>query len=1070
MTHPPRRRRAVAVTGATALLASLLVPATASADEHSDVFVSEIHYDNAGTDTGEAIEVQAPAGMDLTGWSVVLYNGSNGEVYGTAELVGAVPDSGVVVVERAGIQNGSPDGLALVDSSGSVVEFLSYEGTMTAVGGAADGMTSTDIGVQQPGDTPIGESLQRIDGTWTGPLPSSFGSLNGTADPEPATVVINEFSASTTGTDVEFLEVLGAPDTDYGNLHILEVEGDADSASGAVDEAVAVGATDAEGRWYTDLEANTLENGTMTLLLVEGYAGQTDLDVDGDGVLDAGTGITVIDSVAVHDGGTGDLTYSETVLVADYDGLPFAPGGASRIPDGTDTDSVTDWVRNDFDLAGIEGYEGSLVEGEAVNTPGRANTTVLDGGGGDPGDPVDVCEVTATPIGKVQGSGEGTLLDGQTVTIRGTVVGDFQEGGFDGYYLQDTGDGDPATSDGIFVYAPSGEEVSVGDVVGVTGTATEHFGLTQVKDVTTEVCATGAELPAATVLEMPVQDHEPYEGMLVTYPEQLSILEYYNYGRYGELVLGLGDGTDRQYQPTAIYEPGSSQAVALAEHNAAYRITLDDGLSGQNPAFLRHPNGAAFTLDNSFRGGDLVSNLTGIMDYRFDGWKVQPTEPADYTVVNERPDVPEVGGTTTVASFNVLNYFTTLGSRGADTVAELERQEAKIVAAINEMDADVVGLIEIENDGDVSVANLVDALNEAAGEERWSYVATGTVGSDEITTAFIYQVDEVEPVGDFALLHSGVDERFADEYNRPALAQTFEDLATGGTVTVINNHLKSKGSSCADAGDPTDPDGQGNCNLVRTAAAEALAEWAESDPTMTGTENVLIIGDLNSYDKEDPIDVLRAAGYTDLLLQEEGEYAYTYVFDGMLGYLDYALANEALAGQVVDAAAWAINADEPSVIDYDLSFKEEPQAALFEADPYRSSDHDPVIVGLDLTVAEPDTVAPELEVVVEPPHIWPANNKWRNLTTVVMATDDSGEEPTVTLVSADADGGEIEVVDDHRFRVKAELGATYTLTYEATDAAGNPTTTSVTVEVAKPGKGKGLDKDKPGAPGRPGGR
>src|SRR5690606_38096041 len=153
----------------------------------------------------------------------------------------------------------------------------------------------------------------------------------------------------------------------------------------------------------------------------------------------------------------------------------------------------------------------------------------------------------------------------------------------------------------------------------------------------------------------------------------------------------------------------------------------------------------------------LVSNLTGILDYRFDVWKVQPTEPADYTAVNERPAVPEVGGTTTVAAFNVLNYFTTLGSRGADTMAELERQEAKIVAAINQMDADVVGLIEIQNDGDVSVANLVDALNEAVGEERWSYVATGVVGSDEITTAFIYQVDEVEPVGDFALLHSDVD-------------------------------------------------------------------------------------------------------------------------------------------------------------------------------------------------------------------------------------------------------------------------------------------------------------------------
>ncbi|MFC5040892.1 ExeM/NucH family extracellular endonuclease [Ornithinimicrobium kibberense] len=804
----------------------------------------------------------------------------------------------------------------------------------------------------------------------------------------------------------------------------------------------------------------------MTLLLVEGYAGQTDLDVDGDGVLDAGTGITVIDSVAVHDGGTGDLTYSETVLVADYDGLPFAPGGASRIPDGTDTDSVTDWVRNDFDLAGIEGYEGSLVEGEAVNTPGRANTTVLDGGGGDPGDPVDVCEVTATPIGKVQGSGEGTPLDGQTVTIRGTVVGDFQDGGFDGYFVQDAGDDKPATSDGIFVYARGGAQVSEGDLVTVVGTAGEYEGQTQLSGVTVEVCDTGTELPTPTELSLPVDDHEAYEGMLVTFPQDLSILEYFNYGRYGELALGLGDGTDRQYQPTAVYEPGSGSALALLEYNAAHRITLDDGRSWQNPDPLRHPNGQEFSLENSFRGGDTLSDVTGILDYRFDDWRVQPTVGAVHTVVNERPEVPEVGGTTTVASFNVLNYFTTLESRGADTVAEFERQEAKIVAAINEMDADVVGLIEIENNGDVAVGTLVDALNEAVGEDRWAFISTGTVGTDAITTAFIYQPAEVTPVGDFAVLDSSVDERFNDEKNRPALAQTFEENLTGAQFTVVNNHLKSKGSDCDDLGDPDTGDGAGNCNLTRAAAADALGDWANSDPTGTGTEDVLIIGDLNSYDKEDPIDALEADGFVDMLALLQGEYAYSYVFDGMLGYLDYAMASASMLENVTGAAAWAINADEPSVIDYDMSYKKDAQDALFAPDPYRSSDHDPVIVGLDL-----DVEAPEVDAFVEPPHIWPANGKWRNVTTVIDATDNLDEDLTITLVGAEAsEGGKVEVVDDARFRVLAVLGAEYTFTYDVTDDSDNTTTVTLTVTVEKPGKGKGLDKDKPGAPGRPGGR
>ena len=113
-------------------------------------------------------------------------------------------------------------------------------------------------------------------------------------------------------------------------------------------------------------------------------------------------------------------------------------------------------------------------------------------------------------------------------------------------------------------------------------------------------------------------------------------------------------------------------------------------------------------------GGDLLTNVTGVLDYHFGGWSVQPTEAADYTAGNPRPEVPEVGGEVTVASFNVLNYFTTLGYRGAESAEEFDRQEAKIVSAIAEIDADVVGLIEIENNG-TAVPTLVDALNDDDG-------------------------------------------------------------------------------------------------------------------------------------------------------------------------------------------------------------------------------------------------------------------------------------------------------------------------------------------------------------------
>jgi predicted extracellular nuclease len=131
----------------------------------------------------------------------------------------------------------------------------------------------------------------------------------------------------------------------------------------------------------------------------------------------------------------------------------------------------------------------------------------------------------------------------------------------------------------------------------------------------------------------------------------------------------------------------------------------------------------------------------------------------------------------------------------------------------------------------------------------------------------------------------------------------------------------------------------------------------------------LIIGDLNSYDKEDPIDALidgsddtpgTGDDFADLLSVFEGETAYTYLFDGQLGYLDYALANQSMQGQVTGATAWHVNADEPDIIDYDTTFKMDAQDALYAPDQYRSSDHDAVIVGLRLD-REPPRVKADLE-------------------------------------------------------------------------------------------------------------
>jgi len=685
-----------------------------------------------------------------------------------------------------------------------------------------------------------------------------------------------------------------------------------------------------------------------------------------------------------------------------------------------------------------------------------------------------MCGDDYSPIYTIQGSGFASDFDGTEVAVEGIVVGDFQIGK-SGYYIQDAaGDGDPATSDGIFVYDTS-TDVIVGDHVRVRGYVDEYFNLTEITGVS-QVWQCGTASVDPTPISLPltaVTDLEAYEGMLVTFPQSLYISEYYNFARYGEIVLS----TDRQFQPTATYDPGSVEAAQMLADNLLGRIKLDDGRGSQNPDPALHPNGSVFDLSNLFRGGDVLVNLTGVVDYNYSEYKIQPTIGADYVPANPRTAQPDdVGGNLIVASFNVLNYFTTLDDgtndicgpnqnlecRGADTDDEFTRQRAKIIAALTAMDADVVGLIEIENNEYEAVADLVNGLNFAVGAGTYAYVDTGYIGGDAIKVAFIYKTGTVSLVGDHAILDESVDSRFIDTKNRPALAQTFMDNDTGGIFTAVVNHLKSKGSSCADIGDPDLGDGAGNCNLTRTAAAEALVDWLATDPTSSGDADFLIIGDLNAYDKEDPIDAILAGGYDDLVYQYLGENAYSYVFDGQLGYLDHALANDALVSEISGVTVWHINADEASLIDYDMSYKEDAQDAIYAPDPYRSSDHDPVLVGLNVC----DEIAPTMEITLSTESLWPANHKYVDVIATVIALDNFDPNPVVTLLSVisseldDEPGGgdgstvdDIVIIGDYTFQLRAERSATskdgriYTITYQVEDACGNLTVESVKVVV-----------------------
>ena len=586
-----------------------------------------------------------------------------------------------------------------------------------------------------------------------------------------------------------------------------------------------------------------------------------------------------------------------------------------------------------------------------------------------------------TMIHAIQGSGLSSPLVGTSVVIDGVVVGDFQSnasvdnGDLNGFYVQEEdsdADVDVSTSEGVFVFAAT-TDVAVGDHVRVAGTVAEYSTssgaslMTELSNNEVAVCAAPATMPAATEVTLPVAsltDFERYEGMLVTFSQNLVISEYFNFDRFGEIVLS----TERQYTPTAVVEPGAP-AIALAETQALARIMMDDGRSVQNPDPAIHPNGNVFDLTNTFRGGDLVQGVTGVMDDTFGLYRVQPVQGATYTSVNPRTAAPDlVGGSLQVASFNVLNYFNGDGmgggfptARGANDLGEFNRQRDKIIAAIATIDADVVGLMEIENDGyDAfsAIADLVNGLNDATTPGTYAFINPGVqvIGTDEIAVGLIYKPGNVTPFGASAILDSSIDARFDDTKNRPALAQSFMENSSNAVFTVVVNHLKSKGSDCNDVGDLDLGDGAGNCNITRRLAAEALVDWLATNPTGSSNPDTLIIGDLNSYDKEDPIDAILAGSddlpgsgddYTDLAFAFGGELAYSYVFDGKLGYLDYALANSSLISKVTGTTEWHINSDEPDILDYDTSFKLDAQDALYEPNAYRASDHDPVIIGLN---------------------------------------------------------------------------------------------------------------------------
>ena len=454
-------------------------------------------------------------------------------------------------------------------------------------------------------------------------------------------------------------------------------------------------------------------------------------------------------------------------------------------------------------------------------------------------------------------------------------------------------------------------------------------------------------------------------GKQVTVSGDLVVVDTFDLLRRGQVKVAR----DRLFIPTSQIDPNDAdpqrtsyeggnnvaEVVKAQKFNDKATIIIDDGSAAQNiypPALF--PN-LGTTLP-SVRVGSVINGVTGKLVKAGKALLLVPNKPLQWTPA-ERPDRPDVGDAdVTVSSFNVLNYFTTIdngsnNARGADSNSEFKRQEAKIVSAIVALNADVIGLMEIENNVEAE-QHLVAALNKKFGKDVFKGcglpdgLQQTPGGTDAIRVAMIYRDDRVETVGKVSTIDD-----YAFGRARTPVVQTFKSKSGGRPFTVVVNHFKSKGgASNADVANKNKGDGQAAYNAARRDQALAICKYIDQRKQIEKDPRILIIGDLNAYDQEDPIDALRANGLVDLheqpktaSLSDDSEPNYSFLHYSQSGSLDHAFATDALADDVTGVATWHINADEPHFLDYNEEYRSKK---IFRADPFRSSDHDPVLIGI----------------------------------------------------------------------------------------------------------------------------
>jgi predicted extracellular nuclease len=686
----------------------------------------------------------------------------------------------------------------------------------------------------------------------------------------------------------------------------------------------------------------------------------------------ATTGVTTLDyTLPVAGNATFTTDYGANLTSTPAAGVTpaslSATTGTITVPAGVLSVTVSIVPVDDILSEGSEPVGMSISNPLAPYTVGNASSSII------------IIDNESSPIHSIQGS--GTAATAGTFTAEAIVTGIYPTLSPAGFYIQEESadaDANPNTSEGIFVV--SATAVAVGDLVRVTGTVQENaaapsFNQAVFSSPTVTVLSSGNPLPTAVDISLPVTataDFEKYEAMIVRFPATLTVTNNDAVGTFGEARLSAGGLV---YQPTQLVDPNDNPASgtsstgtsniaainALITSNSLRTILLDDG-RGVLPTLPPYVDAAN---NNTLRVGSSIDNLTGILGFGFSNYRVQPitTAPPVFTHA-ARPAVPSVGGgNLKVASFNVLNYFNGDGlgagfptTRGANSLVEFNRQREKIINAISQLNADLVGLIEIENDGtgtSSAIQDLVNGLNSVMGAGTYSFINDGasiqTNSSDQIRCAIIYKSSVVAPVGSPMLSSNTV-------FDRPPLAHTFNMIATGKLFNFIVNHFKSKGCGAATGTDLDQNDGQACYNNRRKLQSAELINFINTTviPAST-TDRIISVGDYNAYYEEDPMDVLRAGNYSVLSAATD----YSYLFAGQVGALDHAIVSNSLLGGVTGIGKWNTNSVEPEYLDYNDAINDgggdivNNWAANYTISPWRSSDHDAILMAFNISATLP---------------------------------------------------------------------------------------------------------------------